>query len=353
MAESWKNKVGNIQQVGGIETSVLDNGPARGSRIAWVNTGSGLRYKVAIDRSLDIVDTFFNQHSLAWISHGGLTAPRPDANSGFEWLYSFAGGLVTTCGLTHVGAPESDKTEARGLHGRISNSPATVESIIQPNPSSGQMDMSITAVIKESSVFGPHLELRRTITSTLGKPVIKIRDEVVNRGNTPCPHMLLYHCNFGWPLVDGGTEIIYKGSCRSRGMGFDNELFNKDHDYKKCQKPLENHRGTGESCGFIDVEPDTDGMCQAGLVNQALSLALVMKYPKNQLPHLTNWQHWGPGEYVCALEPGTNPPIGQNKARQSDELIMLEPGESRNYHLEIQVFSDPTLIREIISAFEG
>ena len=62
MTNSWKDKIGNISQIGGIETSVLDNGPARGSRIAWVNTGSGLRYKVAIDRCLDITDAFHNPH---------------------------------------------------------------------------------------------------------------------------------------------------------------------------------------------------------------------------------------------------------------------------------------------------
>jgi len=352
MAELWKDKIGNIQQIGGIETSVLDNGPARGSRIAWVNTGSGLRYKVVIDRCLDITDASCNQYNLAWLSHGGQTFPHPDANRGLEWLYSFAGGLVTTCGLSHVGGPEKDELEERGIHGRISNIPAAVESVIQPDPSSGQMDMSITAIIKESRVFGPHLELRRTITSTLGKSSMKISDEVINRGNTPCPHMILYHCNFGWPLVDEGTEIVYTGTCRSRGMDFDNELFNNDHDYKKCQKPLKSHQGGGESCGFIDVKPDTDGMCQVGLVNRKLPLALVMRYPKNQLPHLTNWQHWGPGEYVCALEPGTNPPIGQNKARQQNTLIMLEPGETRDYHLEIQISSDLALIREIMSELE-
>lgn len=349
MNQAWKDKVGNVQQVGGIETSVLDNGPAGGSRIAWVNTGAGLRYKVAIDRCLDIVDAFYNQHSLAWISHGGLTVPRPDANSGFEWLYSFAGGLLTTCGLTHVGGPESDETEVRGLHGRIGNIPAAVESIIQPDVASGNMDMSITAVTKESRVFGTQLELRRTLTSTLGQPVIKICDEVTNRGNTPCPHMILYHCNFGWPLVDEGAEIVYKGSSRSRGMDFDNELFNDDHDYKKCLKPLESHRGSGESCGFIDVQPDADGLCRAGLVNRELPLGLVMEYPKKQLPHLANWQHWGPGEYVCALEPGTNPPIGQNKAREQGDLIVLGPGESRKYCLEIRVLTELNQIEGLTS----
>jgi len=352
LTNTWNDKVGNISQIGGIETSVLDNGPARGSRIAWVNTGSGLRYKVAIDRSLDIVDAFQDRHSLAWLSHAGLTAPRPDANSGLEWLYSFAGGLVTTCGLTHIGGPESDENEVRGLHGRISNIPATLESIIQPDPASGKMDMSITAVIKESKVFGPHLELRRTITSTLGQSNIVIDDEVTNRGNVSTPHMILYHCNFGWPLVDEGADIIYKGTCQSAGRDGDDELFNETHNYKKCQKPLNSHKASGESCGFIDVAPDEEGLCHVGLVNTALNLGLTIKYQKQQLPALTNWQHWGPGEYVCALEPGTNSPIGQNKAKELNELVLLEPGEKRNYHLEIQVLSKTEPIQEFLSKLE-
>ena len=57
---NWQNKVNNTAQIGGIETSVLDNGPGKGTRIAWVNTGTGLRYKVVIDRGLDIVDAFYN-----------------------------------------------------------------------------------------------------------------------------------------------------------------------------------------------------------------------------------------------------------------------------------------------------
>ena len=104
----WQGKVVNPAQIGGIETAILDNGLGRGTRIAWVNTGAGLRYKVVIDRGLDIADAFHNQHSLVWFSHAGITAPRPDANKGLEWLWAFAGGLVTTCGLTHVGGPESD-----------------------------------------------------------------------------------------------------------------------------------------------------------------------------------------------------------------------------------------------------
>jgi hypothetical protein len=344
----WHDKVGNHAQLGGIETSVLDNGPGRGTRIAWVNTGSPLRYKVVIDRALDIVDAFHNHHSLAWLSHAGVTAPRPDANKGLEWLWSFGGGLLTTCGLTHAGAPDSDASGERGLHGRISNTPAQLESIVQPNLATGKLEMSITAVVNESRVFGPNLELRRTIASTLGEPVIRIHDVVTNVGNARTPHMMLYHCNFGWPLVDDGTKIVWNGKWVSRGLDMDNTIFNSEHDFRTCPEPMDAHRGTGEACGFIDVTPDSDGMCTIGLYNKKLTLAVVMRYRKKQLPALANWQHWGPGEYVTGLEPGTNPPIGQVRARELGQLIHLDPGKSRTYDLEVRVLTHDREIRRFL-----
>lgn len=56
--QPWYNKISNPAQLGGIETAILDNGTGRGTRIAWINTGTGLRYKVVIDRAMDIADAF-------------------------------------------------------------------------------------------------------------------------------------------------------------------------------------------------------------------------------------------------------------------------------------------------------
>lgn len=346
----WQDKICNVAQVGGIETSVINDGPGRSVRIAWVNTGAGLRYKVVFDRALDIADASFNQHSLAWLSHAGVTAPRCDANRGIEWLWSFGGGLLTTCGLTHVGGPEVEEGQERGLHGRISNMPASIESIVQPDPKAGKLDMSITGLVKQSRVFGPNLELKRTISSTLGEPTIRIRDVVTNCGNTPSPHMILYHCNFGWPLVDEGADIVWKGACVSRGMDFDNAIFNSKQNYKKCRKPLDSHRSCGEACGFIDVKASNKGICTVGIANRKIGLALVMQYKKKQLPCLTNWQHWGFGEYVTALEPGTNPPTGQSQAKKQKKLIVLGAGKSRTYELEFTVLTDRSQIDKFTKA---
>jgi len=339
MQRSWVDKISNHAQLGGIETSVMDNGSARGTRIAWLNTGTGLRYKVIIDRAMDIGDAFFNQHSLTWLSHLGITTPQPFSNRGIDWLRTFGGGLLTTCGLTHVGGPEIDTFGERGLHGMISNIPAEIESIIQPEPFEGKMEMSITGIMKETQIFGPSLELKRTISGTLGKAVIKIHDEVINRGNSPAPHMILYHCNLGWPLVDEGAEIIWKGEWKSRYGDNHHTIFREGNNFRRCPAPLDEHSGTGEEVAFIDITPDRAGNCICGVHNPQIGIALAMRFQKKQLPWCTNWQHWGKGEYVTGLEPGTHPPIGQAKAREQKDLILLAPGEKRKYDLEMEVLS--------------
>ena len=348
--QNWKDKISNHAQLGGIETSVLDNGAARGTRIAWVNTGTGLRYKIVLDRAMDIADAFYNQHSLAWLSHIGVTNKTfPD--KGTDWLKSFGGGLLTTCGLNHVGGPEVDEYGERGIHGPVSSLPAEIESIIQPDPQSGRMEMSITGIIKQGGVLGNQLVLTRTISGAIGRSAICIHDEVMNRGNTPAPHMLLYHCNFGWPLADEGTEIVWAGDWESPGNKTEDKIFRNGNNFHTCPQPLHAHKGGGEEVAFINATPDDAGNCICALHNPQLGIAFVLKYKKEQLPWLTNWQHWGTSEYVTGLEPGTNPPIGQAKAREQQTLIFLAPGESRKYDLEFEVLDDEERIKEMLQFY--
>jgi hypothetical protein len=334
---NWDNKIGNPLQFGGIETAVLDNGAGRGVRVAWINTGSGLRYKVVIDRGMDIAEAFYNPFGLAWISRAGIRPPEHAAMAGLEWLRNWGGGLVTTCGISNMGSPENDEHGERGLHGRISNIPAEIISIRQPDPQNGLMDFSISGIIRESRVFGPHLELERTLSGTLGVPEIHLADRVTNRGNSPAPHMLLYHCNMGWPLIDKGTRLNWNGPWKSRGSELDDEIFHEGGNFRVCPDPMESHRDGGEACAFVDIDADDAGYCTCSAVNPTLGFGLEIRFRKEQLPWLINWQHWGKGEYVTALEPGTNLTVGQSHARNNGTLIMLEPGESREYTLRLRI----------------
>lgn len=335
----WKNKISNFQQLGGIETSVLDNGPGRGTRIAWINTGTGLRYKVVLDRGMDILDTFFNQHSLSWLSHAGHVSANLFSNEGIDWLRTFGGGLLTTCGISYMGPPNDDEHGKRGLHGNFSNTPAELISITQPDIHSGNLDFQIVGLIKETTTFGPSLELKRTISGTIGKAGIRIKDEVTNRGNTPAPHMILYHINCGWPLIDEGTRIIWQGEKKPKPSDANNTAFNLEHEFTRCAAPMDEHSGFGEDVAFIDPKTDENDQVLCGYANDNLQLALSISFSKKQMPWLINWQHWGKNEFVTALEPATHPPVGQTAARKDGTLIFLQPGETRQYDLDLQVLN--------------
>ena len=347
LPDGYKDKVINTNQIGGIETYTCNDGAANGSRVAWFNTGSGLRFKVAIDRGLDIVEAFYKNSSLAWLSHNGLTSPRPDITEGVEWITNFPGGLLSTCGLSHIGGPEENENGTFPLHDRYSNLPAELESVIRPDHLSDSLEMSISGIVRQSRLFGPNLELRRKISCELGSSVIKISDVVTNKGNSVTPSMILYHCNFGWPLIDEGTRIIYNGECSPRGGSGDDAIFNKNGNAKVCRELLQEHSGSGEAVGCIDPVADANGDCQAGLCNEKLGMAVLLKFKKEQLPCLTNWQHWGRGEYICGVEPGTNFPIGQTAAKEKGSLIELAPLESKMFELEISVLDDPDQLRKL------
>ncbi len=336
-SQNWKNTLSNSQQLGGIETSVLDNGAGRGVRIAWINTGTGLRYKVVLDRGMDILDAFFNEHSLAWISHAGLTAPQPFSNQGIDWLRTFGGGLLTTCGLSNAGPPNSDANGTRGLHGNYSNLSAELISIKQPDIFSGDLGFEVVGKVTESSTFGPSLELVRRISGTIGSAEIHIQDRVTNRGNSPAPHMLLYHINCGWPLIDEGTRIVWQGEMQPRSGETAVRQNSRKDGFRHCPAPMESHAGFGEEVAFIDPHGDKEQQVVCGYVNDQMGLGLKISFSKIQLPWLIHWQHWGKNEYVTALEPATNPPIGQAAARANESLILLEPGESRTYDLHLSV----------------
>ena len=111
---------------------------------------------------------------------------------------------------------------------------------------------------------------------------------------------------------------------------------------------MPDHSGSGEEVAYIDITPDESGQCTAGLYNAGLNLAVAIRFHKKELPWFTNWQHWGRGEYVTGMEPGTHPPIGQSKARAQKELIFLQPGETKEYNIEIEVTTQDAAIRELL-----
>ena len=332
----------NPAQVGGIETSVLDDGAGRGSRIAWVNTGTPLRYRVLIDRGLDIDQAFFGAVSLSFLSYAGPTGPTRALDHGADWLKGFFGGLVCSCGPQHVGAAGTIDGVEYGVHGTHSNTPAELEAVCRPDPAAGIEEMSLTGVVRTARMFGPNVELRRTIGSRLGEAALDVHDEFLNRGNEAARHCWLLHLNFGWPLLEKGSRLVYRGRVTARSDSV--KRFGDPARYKVAPAPLAAHRGGGEDVAFIDPPADADGLCHVGIVNERLELGVEITYPRRQFPRLVNWQHYGPGgEYVVGLEP-----ISGGMAECGVPAGELAPGQRKRYNCRLAVLAEGRAIRRFV-----
>lgn len=340
----------NVLQLGGIETSVLDDGPGRGVRIAWVNTGGGLRYKVVLDRGMDIADAEFQGQSLTWLSYAGVQRPDPSLRFGLDWLSGFPGGLVVGCGPLNIGEPCSDDGQTLGLHGTHSNTPATIESIVNPDLVRGRYDMSITGIVRTARLFGPEVELRRTISSRLGVPAIQVRDEFLNRGNTRVPHAWLLHMNFGYPLLEpGASTFCYRGRITPMGPSSE-QWFSAGRGFREVPPPQAEHRGSGEVVAYIDAETHGDDRVVCGVVNRKRQIGVRIEYAKRDFPLLGNWQHWGPnGSYVAALEPMNGTVDGRDKDRARGLLRFLDAGGTMVYQYSITATNDPAEIEKLLA----
>ncbi|NBC10978.1 MAG: DUF4432 family protein [Planctomycetes bacterium] len=337
------NKVEYTHQLGGIQTGTIDYPQPNGGqscRVALVNTGGGLTFTVALDRGGDIVEAAYLGQSLAYLTPNGYKPPSHAYHRGEEWLAAWPGGLVTTCGPLHIGAPPEDAggdDPSRSLHGHFSNTPAAVESIINPDPRAKRFEMRLDLVIRCTRMFGPSVEIRRTIACKLGEPTIELRDRVTNLSDFAVPHHWLYHVNLGYPLLDEGAQLIYGGdydwhwdTAQPPGDAPRPETFGK---FKRVPALIKAHAQNGQR-GLIVVPRTTRGQITCGLINRKLGLGFEMSYPAKQLPRLANWQNFGPrGCYVTGLEPfhgslqwdgGDTHPAAKSK---------LRPGQTASYDL--------------------
>jgi hypothetical protein len=319
----------------------LRDGPEAGVRIAEVRSGSGLRFQVTLDRGMDISVADYKGVPLAWRSPNGDVHPSFYDPKGLGWLKSFAGGLVTGCGLTQAGAPGDDDGEELGLHGRLSHIPAThVETSTEWKEDN--CTFKVSGIIRESSLFRQNLTLHRTIEVELGSSVFTIRDTVVNDGFRPTPLMLLYHINLGWPLVDDGAALMLNAETITPR---DAEATKGVETAKKITDPV---RGYKEQVFFHEVIPDWSGFASALLANRRLHLGLYVDYRQKELPKFTQWKMIGEGEYVLGMEPANCLVQGRAKERERGTLKILDPGEKREFLVRIGVLDGDAALDHFI-----
>ena len=219
--DSWAIDEGALRLGAGaewrIEKRTLRGGLQEGVDLISIHNGA-LSFHVLPTRGMGIWKGRFRGLRLGWDSpvrdvvHPALI----DLNDrgGLGWLKGFNEWIVR-CGLDSNGAPTEDVVidnngnEARvflPLHGKIANTPARqVEVRVQLAP---PHRITVCGVVDETMMFGPALRLTTAISTELGSNCLRISDRVTNLNFGPAELELLYHCNFGEPLLEGGASLV-------------------------------------------------------------------------------------------------------------------------------------------------
>jgi hypothetical protein len=317
-----KERVGNQSQLVRLDSFIEDEGLARGTRRVRLVNGGGLEIEVHPDRCLDIGRVSIDGIPVAWISPVGPINPLFAEHSGNGWLRTFSGGLLATCGLDTFGPPSVEGSREYGLHGRIGTLPATITS-----KASSFDEVSISGAISQTDVFGENLLLERNISSKAFSSVFTIKDKVTNLGSNPITHLILYHFNLGWPLIDSNTILEIPALERSAN--------NKKSDIKDFAKFAKPEKNTKEEVFLHHRDLSVDD--SAKIRNEALGLELIVRVKSQNLPFIFQWKMLADQNYVLGIEP-TNFPVITGRADAIDSGIAprLNPGESVDYLLELE-----------------
>jgi hypothetical protein len=327
--------VGDIETLCGITPFVYDGGPGHGVRAFRAKNGQGLSLTIAADRGLDIPHASFKGVCIGFSSATGVRAPAfYDEDGARGFLKQFYAGLLTTCGITYAGAACEDEGRKLGLHGPYSNTPA--QAVCADAFYDGdEKKLRFSGSVREACVFGENMLLKREIIIETERSILHVRDTVENQGFSDQPLMLVYHVNFGYPLLDDGARVY----ANSTSVAPRDEIAAAGFDkYRLMEAP---GIGRPEECFFHT--PPEDGAF-AALHNPKLGMAAILRYDAKALPLLCQWKCMQAGNYALGLEPTTAGVMGRSAARAAGALPMLAPGDVKTFTFSIELTDDDALI---------
>ena len=336
-----EERTGRLSQVAGIDKFEYRDGPEDGVCVLQVRTGGGLQYQVTPSRGMDIGLAEFLGTPLAWRSMAGTPHPAYYDARAAEWLRTAAGGLLMTCGLTQVGWPGTVESSGEGLHGRAHHLPASNVGV-REEWEGDRLFLRVEGEIRQARLFGENISLRREIVSEAGTSKLQMIDRLRNNGFSPAPLMILYHFNFGFPLI---TESVKLDFPSQTVQPRDENAPKKGFDQWRAPDP-EFQEHVYYHYGLKTKETPTGPVAEVGIEQKDFPygaggavkpVRLALRWNTATLPHFIQWKMCGARAHVLGIEPANCLVTGQDEERERGTLRYLEPGEEITNRLEIEV----------------
>ncbi len=286
-----------------IRRYTLTDSKENGIKVVELDNGL-LRVLLNESKGLDIMQLFHNGVNISFVSRNGFTA----RDIGF--MNRFEGGMLYTCGFDSIG--DRDGFE---VHGSYHTYPSRVISILE-----SEMALEVVAEVEITSLFGENLLFRRKVVLPVDSERLIVDDELINRGTKEENYCLLYHVNLGYPMLDEGVKVLADvESIEPRTPYAEKKMAN----YSVFEAPIDNEE---ETCYFITTKNNS-----IAVENQKLGKRFTLKYSKDTLPCVVQWNSPASQDYALGIEPATC------FLDDKFEYKTIKPSQIINFSIEISL----------------
>jgi hypothetical protein len=174
--------------------------------------------------------------------------------------------------------------------------------------------------------------MRTTITTRVGQAVIEIRDTIENLSASPTEMQMLYHVNYGPPLLGPGATVV--APIRNL-VPRDQHAATGLADWDRYATP---QAGWQEQVYFFDLQSNEQQQTTVLLKNDSGTRGASLQFDTRQLPCFTLWKNTiaEPDGYVTGLEPGTNYPNPRSFEGRQGRVVSLQPAAKCSFELTLR-----------------
>lgn len=331
-----------------VALRTLHGGRQEGVQVIEVDNGA-MTFTIVPTRGFEVWKAQAGKLRLGWdapvteIIHPSYI--RLTDNGGQGWVAGF-GGLMVRGGLASFGSPVQDGNQQLTLHGHVDYIPASHVSV---RYEAGRL--VFRGVVNDVQTFGPQLRLVSEISTPIGKPEIAFDDSVTNLSDGPQEIELLYHTNFGTPLLGAGAEFIapVKQMAPMNPASAAGDL----KDWNRYSGP---HSAPYTAKVFnLVLYGDKQDQTQAMLKSPNGTQGVLMRFDLHGLPYMSLWKNeiTPKAGYVTGLEPGTGFPNPRPIERAAGRVPKLKGGESYRVHLAISALTDKAQVTDAARAIQA
>jgi len=328
-----------------IRQRLLHGGRQEGVTLIEVDNGK-LQFAVIPTRGMSLLQGKCGGVTLGWNSPvKEIVNPafvQLGARGGLGWLDGF-NELLVRCGVEWAGHPGIDNGELLSLHGRIGNTPASKVVVVVDDQPPYRIHVRGT-VVEQTFKFSDYA-LETDVSTEPGSASFRVSDKLVNRSDYEREFQIIYHSNFGPPLLESASRFV---APVKQVVPFNAHAARDLSNWTSYRGPSERF---GEE--VFDVVPyaRADGSTTVMLHNASAVCGVRIDYNVKELPHFTLWKNTDTMKegYVTGLEPGTGYPHPRSFERKHARVPTLAAGASRSFTIEYAVLSGAGPVADVVA----